>query len=83
LGLSAAFALALRASGLDGPSTGPTLAAVSTVGYLGFLAGPPVIGLLAEATGLRAALLLVCVLCLIAAALAGHVREAAARPARA
>jgi predicted MFS family arabinose efflux permease len=81
LGLSAVFPLALRASGPPGAATGPALAAVSTVGYTGFLAGPPVIGLLAEATGLRAALLLVCALCLIAAALAGHVRER--EPARA
>jgi hypothetical protein len=83
LGLSAVFPLALRASGLEGPSAAPGLAAVSTVGYAGFLLGPPVIGLLAEATSLRAALLLVCALCLIAATLAGHVRVAAARPARA
>jgi MFS family permease len=83
LGLSAVFPLALRASGLEGPSAAPGLAAVSTVGYAGFLLGPPLIGLLAEATNLRAALLLVCALCLVAAALAGHVREAAARPARA
>jgi predicted MFS family arabinose efflux permease len=83
LGLSAVFPLALRASGLEGPSAAPGLAAVSTVGYAGFLLGPPLIGLLAEATSLRAALLLVCALCLVAAALTGHVREAAARPARA
>jgi predicted MFS family arabinose efflux permease len=76
LGLSAVFPLALRASGLEGPSSAPGLAAVSTVGYAGFLSGPPLIGLLAEGTSLRAALLLVCALCLVAAALAGHVREA-------
>jgi hypothetical protein len=40
-------------------------------GYAGFLTGPPTIGLLAEATttSLRAALLLVCALCLLAALL--------------
>jgi MFS family permease len=76
LGLSAVFPLALRASGLEGPSSAPGLAAVSTVGYTGFLLGPPIIGLLAEATGgLREALVLVCALCLLAATLAGHVRE--------
>jgi MFS family permease len=82
LGLSAVFPLALRASGLEGPSSAPALAAVSTVGYSGFLLGPPVIGLLAEATSLRSALVLVCALCVLAAALAGHVREATAHPAR-
>ncbi|MGW2053661.1 MFS transporter [Streptomyces sp. NPDC001840] len=36
---------------------GPAIAAVSAVGYVGFLAGPPVIGGLAEAVDLRAAML--------------------------
>jgi MFS family permease len=81
LGLSAVFPLALRASGFTATAAAPALAAVSTVGYCGFLLGPPVIGLLAEATDLRAALVLVCALCLLAAALAGNVRER--EPARA
>ena len=34
-------------------SPGMALAAVSTIGYLGFLAGPPVIGFLAQASSLR------------------------------
>ncbi|WP_395105870.1 MFS transporter [Actinomadura sp. SCN-SB] len=33
---------------------GASIAAVSTVGYVGFLVGPPVIGLAAESAGLRA-----------------------------
>jgi MFS family permease len=81
LGLSAVFPLALRASGLEGPSAATGLAAVSTVGYAGSFLGPPLIGLLAEATSLRAALPLVCALCLIAATLAGSVREPRERPA--
>jgi hypothetical protein len=35
------------------------VAAVSTIGWLGFLAGPPAIGLAASALGLRAALAIV------------------------
>ncbi|MFE1956771.1 MFS transporter [Streptomyces sp. NPDC059479] len=35
---------------------GPAIAAVSAVGYVGFLAGPPVIGGIAEAVDLRAAM---------------------------
>jgi hypothetical protein len=35
------------------------IATASTVGYLGFLAGPPVIGAVAESTSLPAALALV------------------------
>jgi hypothetical protein len=44
-------------SGADEPgvSTGPALAAVSSLGYLGFLAGPPLIGGVAQLTSLRAA----------------------------
>jgi len=36
---------------------------VTTTGYLGFLAGPPLIGLAAEVTSLPLALGLVCVCC--------------------
>jgi MFS family permease len=43
--------------GVAGKSTvfspGVALAAVSTIGYLGFLAGPPMIGFIAEAVSLR------------------------------
>ena len=38
-----------------GVSTGPALAAVSSLGYLGFLAGPPLIGGVAQLTSLRLA----------------------------
>jgi predicted MFS family arabinose efflux permease len=38
-----------------GVSTGPALAAVGSLGYLGFLAGPPIIGGLAQLTSLRMA----------------------------
>jgi predicted MFS family arabinose efflux permease len=75
-GLSAVFPLALRAAGGAG-STG--LAAVSTVGYAGFLAGPPVIGLLAEASSLRAALVLVCTLLVAVRLLTPQVRSASVR----
>jgi MFS family permease len=70
-GLSVLFPLALRAAGMEGEGAGPALAAVSTVGYVGFLAGPPLIGSLADASSLRAALSLVGALCLVAA-LAGR-----------
>ncbi len=72
LGLSAVLPLTLRASGLHGEAGGPSLAAVSTLGYTGFLAG---VGFVAEASDLRVALLLVCALSLLAAALAGSVGD--------
>ncbi|WP_026402683.1 hypothetical protein [Actinomadura rifamycini] len=45
------------------------LSAVATMGYAGFLAGPPLLGLVAAAASLRLALLLVAVLCAVAALL--------------
>jgi MFS family permease len=71
LGLSALFPLTLQATGGQA-AAGPALAAVSTLGYAGFFTGPPTIGLLAQATSLRAALLLVCALCVLAALLTRH-----------
>lgn len=43
-------------------SPGVALAAVSTIGYLGFLAGPPMIGFIAEAWSLRVSFSLIAVL---------------------
>jgi len=53
-------------------SSGNAIAAVATCGYFGFLVGPPAIGFLAQAAGLRAALLLILALSLLAAARADH-----------
>lgn len=74
LGLAALFPLALRAAAARGESPGPAVAAVSAVGYIGFLAGPPTIGGLSELVGLRAALLVVVACCSLTAVLAGAVR---------
>ncbi|HEY2652946.1 MAG TPA: MFS transporter [Solirubrobacteraceae bacterium] len=56
LGLAGVVPTLFRA-GADEPgvSTGPALALVSALGYLGFLAGPPLIGGLAQLTSLRLA----------------------------
>ena len=51
----ALFRAAARAPGM-GPGVG--IAAVTGTGYVGFLAGPPLIGLLADEVGLRAALVI-------------------------
>lgn len=74
LGLSALFPLALRSAAAQGASPGTAVAAVSAMGYVGFLAGPPAIGGLAELFSLRGALLLPVALCALAAALAPRVR---------
>jgi len=49
------------------------LAAVSTLGYLGFLAGPPILGVVAHSTTIGIALWLVVALCVGIAVLAGSV----------
>jgi MFS family permease len=56
---------------------GAGIAIVSGSGYIGFLFGPPLIGLMAQQTSLRAALCLVVALSLLAAMLARAVRVAA------
>jgi hypothetical protein len=81
VGLAAVFPLAVRAAGYDPAISGPAVAAVSSFGYVGFLTGPPAIGLLAGALGLGGALACVCGLLVVAAALASqlstHSRAAA------
>ena len=60
LGLSCGFPLAISAAGESGPGSGSAeIAAVSVIGYLGFLLGPPLVGLLAEVVGLGTAMLAV------------------------
>jgi MFS family permease len=56
LGLAGVVPTLFR-SGADEPgvATGPALAVVSSLGYLGFLAGPPVVGGVAQLTSLRLA----------------------------
>jgi predicted MFS family arabinose efflux permease len=87
LGLAGVVPTLFRA-GADEPGvpTGPALAAVSSLGYLGFLAGPPLIGTVAQLTSLPlacgllvAAGLLVFLLASSAEPRPSH-RAAAARP---
>ena len=46
---------------------GPAISTVTTIGYCGFLMGPPVIGSLSVAVGLRAAMAVIAVAGLIVA----------------
>jgi fucose permease len=65
VGLGIANVIPILFSGagrVPGVEPGAALAAVATTGYLGFLAGPPLIGLAAELSGLRTGLGLVAVL---------------------
>jgi MFS family permease len=70
-GLSCMVPIVFSAAGsASGLASGPAIAAVATVGYLGFLAGPPLIGALGEATTLPAALTLVVALTALVAVMA-------------
>ncbi|MCC6313686.1 MAG: MFS transporter [Thermomicrobiales bacterium] len=76
-GLAAAFPIVLSAAGrVPGVPAGTALAAVATAGYAGFLVGPPVIGFIAHAAGLRVGLGVVAVLGLAIVLLAGQARGA-------
>ena len=83
LGLAPIVPVAFRVAGRRSPhAPGVGVAAVSTLGYVGFLAGPAVIGLIADWTSLRVSLGLVAVVLLVVAGLAFRLaRPAAARAA--
>jgi MFS family permease len=66
------FSAAARVPGVP---PGQALAAVATTGYLGFLAGPPLIGVVAEAAGLAVGLGLVSGACAFVALKAGALPE--------
>ena len=78
LGLAAVVpALFRAASKAPGRAAGQGIAAVTSTGYLGFLAGPPVIGLVTEGAGLRVAFgLLVVLAALLAVGAAPAFRRA-------
>ncbi|MGB9184279.1 MAG: MFS transporter [Solirubrobacteraceae bacterium] len=82
LGLAGVVPTLFR-SGADQPgvSTGPALAVVSSLGYLGFLAGPPLIGAVAQLTSLRLACALLVLAGLVVILLAPNAEPRHERPA--
>ena len=80
LGLSVIYPLVFSAAGNHpAVSAGRAVASVATVGYGGFLTGPPVLGWLAELTSLRTMLGLVVLLAAATAVLAEATRPANTR----
>ncbi|MEA2380646.1 MAG: hypothetical protein QOH72_617 [Solirubrobacteraceae bacterium] len=78
VGMSSIVPIVFRAAGqVPGIASGVSLSAVSSMGYLGFVAGPPAIGGIAELVGLSTAL---AVLVLLAAAVAVLARTTASAP---
>jgi len=75
LGVCLVFPAAVSAGGEEPERPQDAIAAVTTMGYGGFLIGPPLIGLLAEQVGLQRALLVLLVLAAGIAVLAPAVRS--------
>ena len=74
-GTSAVVPLVYSAAGKSTHmSAGMALAAVSTIGFFGFLLGPPVIGFVAGATSLRVSFALIALMGLCVSAVASRVR---------
>jgi MFS family permease len=77
LGMSNLVPIFFGAAGrIQGQGTGTAIAAVATMGYAGFLAGPPLIGFVAEASSLARALGLVVLACVLIGLAAMAVRPA-------
>ncbi|MFA9432430.1 MFS transporter [Egicoccus sp. AB-alg2] len=74
-GLASIVPLCFSAAGRVARTPGEGVAAVATVGYAGFLAAPPVIGVLTEALDLRVPLFLVGVLVLVLTLRSGVVAD--------
>lgn len=75
LGYCTLFPLVFSAAGnVPGVSPGMGLASVATLGYLGFLVGPPLIGLVSQHTSLRVGFALVAALALVIVLFAGLLR---------
>jgi len=72
LGMSTIAPIGFGAAGrTPGVRPGSAIAAVATMGYSGFLVGPPIIGVIAQVVGLRVALVVVAVLAACIVLLAG------------
>jgi hypothetical protein len=73
LGVANGVPLLFSAAGRTS-APGPAIAAVSTMGYVAFLGGPPFLGFLADGIGLPGALATICLATATVAALGGAVR---------
>ena len=80
VGASLGFPVALSAAGESGEDSAARVSFAATIGYVAFLVGPPVLGLLGEEFGLRHALIVVLGLVIAAAALAPAARPRARAP---
>ena len=75
LGVALVFPAAMSAGAENADRPAQGIATVATIGYGGFLVGPPMIGFVAGASGLGVGLLVVSLLLLLVVALAPAARE--------
>ncbi len=75
LGASLGFPVGMSAAADDPRRATANVAAVATIGYTAFLIGPPVLGLLGDAVGLRHAFIVVLVLVVVAMFCSPSARE--------
>jgi MFS family permease len=75
VGVSLGFPLGMSAAAESGPDPAARVSIVASIGYFANLAGPPVIGALAESIGLLHALWLIAAMFLAAFAVAGSFRR--------
>ena len=80
LGASLGFPVALSLAGDSGPNPAARVALASTIGYIAFLVGPPLLGLVGDHVGLRHALLIPMVILFVGAGVAMVVGRSPARP---
>lgn len=77
LGVSCIVPLVFSIAGkIKGVNTGQSLAAVSTIGYLGFLLVPPMVGFIAQATNLRWSFAVIAMMSTIVIYSVGKIQEA-------
>jgi MFS family permease len=79
MGAALAFPMGMSAAADDPKHAAARVSVVSTVGYVAFLAGPPLLGYLGDVTGIRLALLVIAVPILGALLLAAAARPLTAR----
>jgi MFS family permease len=80
VGVSMGFPLGMSAAAESGPDPAARVSVVASIGYFANLAGPPVIGVLAQSAGLLNALWLIVALFFAAFAAAGSFRPRPAAP---
>jgi MFS family permease len=80
VGVSMGFPLGMSAAAESGSDPAARVSVVASIGYFANLAGPPVIGVLAQSVGLLNALWLIVVLFAAAFAAAGSLRPRSAAP---